>query len=57
MPNTNRKRVNYVFDVAQDQIEALLDLTLKRDRSLEELVTEALDQYLEREKKQWQKEP
>jgi predicted transcriptional regulator len=49
MPNENNERSEYEFQVQDEQLEALLKLAYEKDQTLEEMIAEALDQYIERE--------
>jgi predicted transcriptional regulator len=51
MPNENNERSEYQFQVSDEQLEALLKLAYEKDQTLEEMIAEALDQYIEREDK------
>jgi uncharacterized Fe-S cluster-containing MiaB family protein len=50
-----RKRSEYVFEVPEDQISAFLELAQKKDQPLEEVILEALDKYIEKEKSECRK--
>jgi hypothetical protein len=50
MPNTKRKWSEYIYDISSEQMEGLVTIALNRDRPIESLVLEAIDQYIEREK-------
>jgi hypothetical protein len=51
MPNIPRKSSNYLFDLSDQQLDALVKIALQQDRPFEEVVLEAIDRYLEQEKK------
>ena len=51
MNNLKRKRSDHIFELSGEQLEALLKIALKEDRPFEEIVLEAIDQYIKREKK------
>ena len=50
MNNLKRKRSDYIFELSDEQLEALLKIALKEDRSFKKIVLEAIDQYIKREK-------
>jgi len=50
MPNLIRKRSEYIYELSSGQLEAFLEIAVKQDRPVEEVVLEALDEYLKREK-------
>ena len=54
MPNKKRKRSDYQFELSSGQLEAFLEIALKEDRPLEEVILGALDKYIESEKQSWQ---
>jgi hypothetical protein len=51
MPNSERTWSDFQYDVSKKQLEALLAIALAKDTPLETLLVEAIDQYIEREKK------
>jgi predicted transcriptional regulator len=51
MPNENNERSEYEFQIQDEQLEALLKLAYEKDQTLEEIIAEALDQYIGREEK------
>ena len=51
MANLKRKRSEHIFELSGEQMEALLEIALKQDRPLEEIVLGAIDQYIKAEKK------
>ena len=51
MPNENNERNEYEFQIEDEQLEALLKLAYQKDQTLETMIAEALDQYIEREEK------
>jgi predicted transcriptional regulator len=50
MPNTTRKGSNFKYRLPDRQFEALEEIALKKDQSIHELVWQAIDEYIEREK-------
>jgi predicted transcriptional regulator len=55
MPNIERKRSNYEYQVPPGQLDALLDIAMKKDRDIQTLIWDALDEYIQREEQTWQK--
>ena len=55
MPNTDRKRSNYEYQVPPGQLGALLDIAAKKERDIQALIWDALDDYIQREEKTWTK--
>ena len=55
MPNTTRKSSNYEYQVPPGQLAALLDIAMKKDRDIQALIWDALDEYIQREEQTWQK--
>jgi hypothetical protein len=51
MPNSERIWSDFQYDVSKKQLEALLAIALAKDQALETVLVEAIDQYIEREKK------
>lgn len=51
MTNLNRKRSDHIFELSGEQLEELLKIAFKQDRPFEEIVLEAIDQYIALEKK------
>ena len=49
MPNILRKSSEYVYQIPASQLSALLALAKSRDQPLENLIWEALDQYIKKE--------
>jgi hypothetical protein len=56
MSNSERKRSDYEFHLSKQQLEAFLKIAAKEDRSFKELIDEAIDRYIQREKETCQKE-
>jgi hypothetical protein len=54
MPSKQRKRSEYQFELSKRQLEAFLEIALKEDRPLEEVILGALDKYIESEKQSCQ---
>jgi hypothetical protein len=54
MPSNKRKRSEYQFELSKRQLEAFLEIALKEDRPLEEVILGALDKYIESEKQSCQ---
>jgi hypothetical protein len=54
MPNNKRKRSEYQFELSRRQLEAFLEIALKEDRPLEEVILGALDRFIETEKQSCQ---
>lgn len=50
MPNQIRKRSNYLLALTEDQFERCLKLSKERQQSVEDLVLEAIDEFIERQK-------
>ena len=57
MPNKKRKRSEFVLTLSDEQHRAFLKLAMKMDKSLEQVVLEAIDQYIETEKQTWKPKP
>jgi hypothetical protein len=55
MPNIDRKSSNYEYEVPQRQLDALLEIALKKDREIHLLIWDALDEYIQREDPAWKK--
>jgi hypothetical protein len=55
MPNIERKSSNYEYDVPAAQLAALLDIAMKKDRDIQALIWDALDEYIQREDATWKK--
>jgi hypothetical protein len=51
MSNKKRKRSEYQFELSTRQLEAFLEIALKQDRPLEEVILGALDRFIETENK------
>lgn len=49
MSNINRERSDYLYELTAEQKKRLLEIALKKDRSLEEMIIEAIDRYIEHE--------
>ena len=47
MDNIKRERVEFAYELTARQHEKLLSLALRQNRSIEELLLEAVDRYLE----------
>ena len=54
MPNTQRERSEYVYNLSREQMEQLVEIALRQDRPVLDVIMEAVDQYIEREKKSCQ---
>ena len=54
MPNKQRKRSEYQFELSKRQLEAFLEIALKEDRPLEDVILGALDRFIETEKQSCQ---
>ena len=54
MPNFERERSDYVYDLTEEQKVRLLDIALKKDQPIELLVLQAVDEFIEREIKSCQ---
>jgi hypothetical protein len=50
MSNSERKSSEYVYNLSPAQMEALYEIAFNTNRPLLELLMEAVDQYIEREK-------
>jgi hypothetical protein len=50
MPNNQRERSEYQFQLSDRQLAAFLEIAAKEDRPLEEVILGALDKYIETEK-------
>lgn len=57
MSNIERECSNYVYDLSRQQLDQLLSIAREKDRPFLEVVMEAIDQYIEREKDLCQKTP
>jgi hypothetical protein len=57
MDNQKRERSEFVYNLSQNQMEALTELAFTRDRPVLELLMEAIDQFIEQEKNECQKTP
>jgi hypothetical protein len=55
MPNTTRESSNYEYQVPRGQLDALLDIAMKKDRDIQALIWDALDEYIQREDRTWKK--
>jgi hypothetical protein len=53
MPNIDRKRSNYEYQLPQQQLKALLEIAFRKDCSLHMLILRALDEYIQREEAVW----
>ena len=51
MPNENNERSEYEFQIEDEQLEALLKLAYQKDKTIEAMIAEALNQYIEKEDK------
>jgi hypothetical protein len=49
MPNINRERSDYEYQLPPHQLTALLDIAFRKDCSLQTLILRALDEYIHRE--------
>jgi hypothetical protein len=54
MPNKKRKRSDYQFELSSGQLEAFLEIALKEDRPIEDVILGALDRFIETEKQSCQ---
>ena len=50
MSNSIRKRSEHIYELSAGQLKAFLEIAVKQDRPLEEVVLGALDEYIKREK-------
>jgi hypothetical protein len=50
-----RKRSEFEYMLSDRQIEAFLGIAAKQDRSIEEVILEALDEYIGRQKESYRK--
>jgi predicted transcriptional regulator len=50
MSNGERKRSEFVYNLSNQQMEALLAIAQREDRPLLFVIMEAIDQYIQREK-------
>jgi hypothetical protein len=57
MPNIERKRSEFVYNLSNQQMEALVEIAFCADRPLLEVVMEAIDRYIEQEKNSCLKTP
>ena len=51
MNNQERKCSEYVYNLSLAQMRGLVEIAVRTDRPVLEVVMEAVDQYIEREKK------
>jgi hypothetical protein len=47
--NSSRKRSEYVCNISGDHLEALIEIASRKDEGIEQVILEALDQYIENE--------
>jgi predicted transcriptional regulator len=57
MSNIERKRSEYVYNLSSQQMAQLAEIASRRDEPLLFVIMEAIDQYIEREKKICPKTP
>jgi predicted transcriptional regulator len=50
MSNTERKSSEYVYNLTREQMEQLVEIAARQDRPLLEVMMEAIDQFIAREK-------
>jgi hypothetical protein len=50
MPNIERECSSYEYSLSHRQFVALMEIALKKDSPIDQLVLEAIDEYLAREK-------
>jgi hypothetical protein len=50
MSNTKKERSEFIYNLSAGQMKALLEIARTQDRPFLEVVMEAVDQYIEREK-------
>jgi hypothetical protein len=50
MPNTERECSSYEYSLSPRHFIALMAIALRKDSNIDQLVLEAIDQYLAREK-------
>ena len=51
MSNMPRKSSDYFFSLSDQQVDALVRIAFQQDRPFEEVALEAIDRYIEQEKK------
>jgi hypothetical protein len=51
VPNASRQRYDFALHpISANQLEALIDIALRKDEPLEKVILEAIDQYIQKEK-------
>jgi hypothetical protein len=53
MPNIERQRSDYEYQVPPHQLKVLFEIAFRKDCSLQTLIWQALDEYIQREDQAW----